>query len=178
MTTLSVVGPATIHAGESLSDAVDCTGSLRIARVIMPPEWDNADLTFQVSPDGTAWHDLYNVTIPAGSGTADAYRTFQAVVFKPRAGSIIVVPAGFGVDVSWLKVRSGTAIVPVVQSADREFSFVVEMPDVAPVPARRARGWAGKRGRVRLAQHAGSTVAAWPAGGRIVITPPGPTGYP
>jgi hypothetical protein len=37
MTTLAVVGPAVIKAGTSLSDAIDCTGSTRIVRVIAAP---------------------------------------------------------------------------------------------------------------------------------------------
>jgi hypothetical protein len=41
------------------------------------------------------------------------------------------MPGGLGAGVTWLKLRSGTALVPVVQSADRAFSFVCEMPDPA-----------------------------------------------
>jgi hypothetical protein len=174
MPTLATIGPATIRAGASLSDAVDCSGSIRIARVIMPDAFDGADLTFRISPDGTAWHDLHNITIPS-TGGANAYRSFEAVVARPPAGSIIVVPLGFATDVSWLKVRSGTALVPVPQSADRMFSFVCEMPDVAPAK-RRAAGWAGRTGAIRLSPRDGRLVAVWRGPGRIAVTPPGPTG--
>jgi hypothetical protein len=178
MTVLSTIGPCTIRGGESLSDAVDCSGSTRIARIITPDQWDNADLTFVVSPDGVAWHDLYNVTIPGNlPGPANAYHTFLAVVAKPHPGSLIVLPPNYGNDVTWLKVRSGTAIVPVPQSADRMFSFIVEMPDTIPAPARRGRGAAGKRGWLRLGRGSdGATVAIWrSSGGSITVTPPGPT---
>jgi hypothetical protein len=42
MPALATIGPCTIRAGESLSDAVDCTGSTRIVRVIMPDQFDGA----------------------------------------------------------------------------------------------------------------------------------------
>jgi hypothetical protein len=172
MTTLATISGCVISAGQSLSNAIDCSGSIRIARVMMPSQWDNADLTFQVSPSGTDWHDLHNITRPG-----DAYRSFEAVVFKPMAGSSITVPAEFGIDVTWLRVRSGTAIVPVIQSADRAFSFVCEFPDRVPAPARRARGAAGKTGYLRLGRDRdGSTVAIWrSSSGGIAVTPPGPT---
>jgi hypothetical protein len=37
-----VVGPVVIHTGESLSTPIDCTGSTRIVRIIMPDEWSVA----------------------------------------------------------------------------------------------------------------------------------------
>jgi hypothetical protein len=134
MTTLSVIGGCTIPAGQSLSNAVDCTGANRIVRINMPPEWDGAVLTFMLSPDGGVFHDLFHVTIPG-----DAFHTYEVIVTPPHAGSVIVMPLDFGNDVAWVKVRSGTSGVPVVQSADRSFSFVCEMPDAAPAPAKHAR---------------------------------------
>jgi hypothetical protein len=140
---------------------------------VTPLEWDNANLTFQLSPDGNVFRDLYNVTIPS-TGGADAYHSFETVVARPHAGSIIVVPLGFGADVSFLKVRSGTALVPVVQSANREFQFVVELPDPIPASAR-GKDWVGRRGVVRLGKaNDGSTVAVWQrAGGKIAVDAPG-----
>jgi hypothetical protein len=56
--TLSIIRGCTVPAGRSLSNAVDCTGSNRIVRINVPGEWDNADLTFQLSPDGNVFRDL------------------------------------------------------------------------------------------------------------------------
>jgi hypothetical protein len=42
MPTLATIGPAVIHAGQSLSDAVNCSGAAGIVRVILPNQWNNA----------------------------------------------------------------------------------------------------------------------------------------
>jgi hypothetical protein len=78
MTTLAVVSGCVIPAGQSLSNAVDCSSSARIIRINMPPEWDGAALTFQLSTDGNVFRDLYNV-VPPG----DAYHCYEATVEPP-----------------------------------------------------------------------------------------------
>jgi hypothetical protein len=175
MTTLAVVGPAVIPAGQSLSNAVDCTGSNRIVRIITPASWTgNASLSFQLSDDGgNTFCDLYRVILPGV-----AYNTFEVVVPRPPAGASITVPIGLGSGVQQLKVRSGTVLVPVIQEADRAFSFVVEVLDPAPVGLRRRIGYAGKTGAVRLAQRGEATVALWRGSGRIAVSAPGPTSHP
>jgi hypothetical protein len=44
---------------------------------------------------------------------------------------MLKLASDLGRDVTWVKVRSGTAGIPVRQDADREFKFVVEFPDAA-----------------------------------------------
>jgi hypothetical protein len=52
----------TLPAGQSVSDAVDCSAYSRVARLIMPDDWTGgAPLTFQLSTDGTSYHNLYHV---------------------------------------------------------------------------------------------------------------------
>jgi hypothetical protein len=168
MTTLTTISGCVIPAGESLSNAVDCTGSIHIVRIIMPDSWTgNASLSFAISPDGVNYHDLHHLTEPG-----DAFHSFEVQVPRPPAGAVIVMPLDYGNDVTFIKVRSGAALTPIVQETDRAFSFVCAFPDTAPVTERRVKGWAGKHGRVRI--HEG--VAVWPAGGRITVIPPGPTG--
>jgi hypothetical protein len=48
-----------------------------------------------------------------------AYNTFEAIVPRPHASSIIVIPIDYGADVTCLRVRSGTALVPVAQSSSK-----------------------------------------------------------
>jgi len=111
MTTYSTVSTV-IAAGQSLSDPVDCAGCTRIA---MPPAWTGgAPLTFQHSEDGTVFRDLYCVD--------------PETLLVP--GSFSTLPAGarLGASVSFLRVRSGVAMLPVAQEADRQFGFVLEMP--------------------------------------------------
>jgi hypothetical protein len=175
---LSIIRGCVIPAGGSLSNAVDCTGSTRIVRINVPSQFDNAELTFQLSPDGNVFRDLYNVTTPS-TGGADAFHCYEAIVRRAYAGSVIAVPLGFGTGVSFLKVRSGTSLVPVVQSQDCEFSFVCELPDPVPAGLRARLGWSGKKGVVRLGpSRDGSTVAIWHGAGTIVTEPLGATGYP
>jgi hypothetical protein len=164
MTSLNVVSGCVIAAGGALSNAVDCTGSNRIVRIITPDSWTgNASLSFMLSDDGgNTFRDLYRVVTPGV-----AYNTFEVVVPRPPVGASITVPIGLGSGVQQLKVRSGTALLPVVQEQDREFSFVVEVPDPAPAGLRRAIGWAGKHGAVRLAQRGEATVALWRGAGAI-----------
>jgi hypothetical protein len=138
---LAVIRGAIIPAGQSLSNAVDCSGSARLARIIFPPGWTAAPLTFQLSPDGAAWSDLHHVSVPGA-----AYNTYEAVVPNPRAGSTVILPTNLGQSLAWVKVRSGTAAAPVAQEADREFMFVVEMPDGAAAGPQGPTGPAGPMG--------------------------------
>jgi hypothetical protein len=124
---LKVVSGAVISAGQSLSNAVDCTGSTQLVSIILPDDWTGgAPLTFQLSPDNGEYHDLYHV-VPPG----DAFRTFEVTVPRPHPGSMLKLSSDLGRDITWVKVRSGTAEIPVVQQADREFKFVVDFPDAA-----------------------------------------------
>ena len=50
---------ATILAGESLSSPIDCSTGTPVM-IYMPHEWTSAHLSFQVSPDGTNYNDLFD----------------------------------------------------------------------------------------------------------------------
>jgi hypothetical protein len=65
----------------------------------------------------------------------DAYRTYEATVQSVAPGSSIRMPTGLGQDIAWVKVRSGTAGVPVPQPADVTFGFDLAMPDTAAATA-------------------------------------------
>jgi hypothetical protein len=97
---------ATILAGQSLSSAVDCTtGAPTI--LFMPTEWTLAHLTFQVSPDGTNFYDLFDTV---------------EVVLNVVAGTSVRLDA----PVSYLKVRSGSREHPVPQQADRSIGITLD----------------------------------------------------
>ena len=49
----------TIASAGTQSSAIN-TGPHRIAGLIMPAGWDAANITFQMTPDGTNWYDVYN----------------------------------------------------------------------------------------------------------------------
>jgi hypothetical protein len=112
-----------LPAGESLSDPIDCTGYDAAIRLIMPDEWTGgAPVTFQLSPDNTTYHNLYHV-IP------DKMITYEVTLPRPVPGSVLTFPPGMGAYPQWVKVRSGTASVPVMQEADRTFTLVLEFAD-------------------------------------------------
>lgn len=114
-----VVINATIPAGEALSSAIDC-GNGTLVWLGMPDDWTEADVTFQVSHDGTTFRDLYN----GRGGEVD-------LVVKPRA--TIVLPPDMMRSVTWINFRSGTAQNPVLQPEERVFAVGVQQGGFAEV---------------------------------------------
>jgi len=108
---LTVLNGPTILAGQSLSDALDCsTGD--IVRITMPTGWDAACVTFQASSDNVGYNDLY-----------DAQGQELRMVAKATVGILLTSAQLLGI--KWLKVRSGTGASPVPQSAQRTFAVTV-----------------------------------------------------
>ncbi len=101
---------ATIANGESLSDALDLKG-YGLTGFQMPTSWTTANLTFQVSVDGTTYQNLYDDLGNEVTVTAAASRFIR------------VDPALF-VGFEKIKVRSGTSGSAVNQAAAR--SIVVQ----------------------------------------------------
>jgi len=101
--------PVAIMAGESLSAPLDCSVG-EVAYVLMPGQWDGANLTFQVSSDGVTYWDLYDA-----SG--------DEVMVGCKPGVAVRVRAGLG-GLGYLKIRSGRSADPVPQSESRNFKIV------------------------------------------------------
>ena len=100
------LNPATIAAGASLSGPVSL-GALTLVGISMPAVWTTAPLTFQVSPDGVTWQELYD-----GAG--------NEVTITAAAGQFIIPladPSYLWRGINMLQVRSGTAGSPVNQVA-------------------------------------------------------------
>lgn len=105
-------GPV-IQAGESLSDSIDCSAG-RISRITMPPEWDAADISFEVSTDGM--EPFFN---PLYWGDGDQY------VIKAGAGRSIIINQQGWIPGFWIKIRSGTYGVNVTQTKQRQFAVAL-----------------------------------------------------
>jgi len=104
---------ATIAAGESLSDAADCEAG-RPVRILMPEAWDGAQLSFQVSIEGTDFYDLYD---------ADG----REVTLVCHGGNrSVVLPGSAAIAVAFVKIRSGSTEYPVKQSAERKFRITMD----------------------------------------------------
>jgi hypothetical protein len=117
--TLQVLNGPFIQAGESLSDAVDCSAG-ELVRLTMPGAWtDAAPLTFQISTDGVFYNDLF---------TLDGHELTLPVVVP---GAAVLVSHDVGRAVAFIKFRSGTRAAPVAQDMLREFAVAINVSDVA-----------------------------------------------
>jgi hypothetical protein len=102
---------ATIAAGQSISSVVECDTGAPVF-VFMPNEWTSAMISFQVSPDGVVFRDLFD-----NSG--------RELVFNIPAGGCVGVPAVWDA-VLFLKVRSGSRDNPVQQESARAITITVD----------------------------------------------------
>lgn len=118
-------GP-TIPAGQSVSEGVDCSGS-RIVRIVMPDGWDSAPLTFQLSPDNGTFYNLHHVVSYTGT-ERPSFTPFEVMISAVMPNAIFVMPVDTGDMISFIRFRSGTASHPIVQSIDRKFQIVLDVP--------------------------------------------------
>jgi len=97
----------TINAGQYLSNAVVIRANCVPAAIVVPSNWVTANMTFQVSEDGgTTFHNLKTET----------NTEVQLTVGTP--GDMILLST----NLHWLrgkavKIRSGTSLAPVIQTA-------------------------------------------------------------
>jgi hypothetical protein len=107
------LNPATIAAGTALSGPC-ALGALTLVGISMPAVWTAAPLTFQVSPDGVTWQELYD-----GAG--------NEVTVTAAAGQFVIPladPSYLWRGVNLVQVRSGTAAAPVNQVAAAVINLV------------------------------------------------------
>ena len=110
----------TIPAGQALSNPLAIPANLGAVRIGMPDAWDAAPLSFQVSYDGVTYLDLFHLVQTSEGG----WFPYEANVALVPPGGILLLPPGVGVNVSGLKLRSGTRTMPIVQGADRQFAII------------------------------------------------------
>lgn len=102
----------TIANGTSLSGALDLSisGGPPVG-IQMPAAWTAANLTFQVSHDGTTYQNFQDA-----AGTE--------IVAVAAASVFIALDPTIWFGVRFLKARSGTAGIPVNQGAERLLQLV------------------------------------------------------
>jgi hypothetical protein len=157
--------PLTIPAGHTMSSGVDCSGSTRILRIVMPPDWNAAPLTFQVSADGGVTYNNLHLTTDAGD-----FSTYPATVPTVTPNSVLTMPPNTGYGISWLRFRSGTFTTQIKQDADRTFQVILDMPDAGT-----GAGSAGPTGPTGPTG-TGSGTGAGGTGPQGDAGPTGPTG--
>jgi hypothetical protein len=130
---MQVLNGPTIQAGESLSDAVDCSGG-SLVRITMPPAWDQAPLTFEFSTDGVFFNDMFDL------------KGFAVTVEHVVEGSGVIIPSDIGRAIAFLKFRSGSRGNPVEQSETRNFAVtIVPFASEPAAPARSAKKKVAKK---------------------------------
>lgn len=102
---------ATIATGASLSDVVTIPDGFRVDALAIPAGWTTANMTFQVSIDGTNFYD--------------AYEYGNELLFYPIAGKATCLGPENSLKISkrYLKVRSGTAATAVAQTTGAAISL-------------------------------------------------------
>ena len=119
------VTTATIAEGAAISDDIDL-GTAHLGCIVLPDDWTAADLTLQVSHDGTVFRPLYD-----SLGTEFA--------MKAAAARAVLVPSGL--PVQHLRICSGTVDAPVVQAANRSLALVVSGGMLPPPPVAASEFW-------------------------------------
>lgn len=102
---------AVIESGGSLSGAVDL-GGRKLVAIVMPDTWTAAKMTFQASPDGVTYFNVYDGSTEREVDVAASY--YSALNIADWVG------------LRWLKFRSGTAASAVNQTAERTITLVVQ----------------------------------------------------
>ena len=69
------------------------------------------------------FHDLYHIQIVTG-----AFVPYEVVVPTVEPGSIVVMPPDTGNMISFIRFRLGTKSQPIVQTSDRKFQIVLDVP--------------------------------------------------
>lgn len=104
----------TIASGASLSSAIGL-GAKSFVGIAMPATWTAASITFQVSYDGSTFLNLFDA-----NGTEIMIASASAA-----ASQAAMVDRNLLRGAALIKVRSGTAAVPVNQGADRVLGVLV-----------------------------------------------------
>jgi hypothetical protein len=139
-----ISGPK-IVAGQSLSDVLDCSAAPPV-RISMPAAWTPAHLTFQLSSDGIVFENLLDA-----SG--------KEIRVNVVPGSVVRLGSQFVTAAVFLKFRSGSAGVPIVQAADRIFGCAMDNQSLgSPGPAgpQGPAGPAGPAGPSAVSANAGN----------------------
>src|SRR5262245_5334601 len=110
----------TIPAGQSLSNGVNCSKG-NVVLVEYPDAWNDANVSFQISSDGNIWRDYHYIN--PGQTMPMALRE---VILPVQPNIATIVEFDWANNLLWLKIRSGSAGRPIVQSADRTFTFTID----------------------------------------------------
>lgn len=107
---------ATIGVGTAVTDEIDLR-SWRVLAIQMPADWDTAAITFSSRP---STDDVVQSVVDSGGSEASISVAADQYLIPVDADRIALE------GLALTTIRSGTAGVPVNQTADRELVLVVE----------------------------------------------------
>ena len=102
---------ATISAGQALSSVIDCSAGAPVF-LHMPADWTSARLSFQVSPDGANFNDLFDSNA-------------REITFNIAAGTSLLLDKMWE-PVTYLRIRSGGRDAPMPQQAVRTVTITLD----------------------------------------------------
>lgn len=102
----------TISSGTSLSNAIDIS-EYSVVGILMPSAWTAANLSFQGSIDGATYGNLIE-------------KDGVELVITAAASYLIPLTASAFQPCRFLKIRSGTSVVPVNQAVTRTIVLILE----------------------------------------------------
>lgn len=105
---------AIIPLGGSATPSIDL-GMATLAGFVMPASWDAAGITIEVSYDGTRW---------STPGLFDSANAAAGVYSSVVANGFYAVDLQAFMPWSFVRFRSGTSAVPVLQTAARSITYI------------------------------------------------------
>jgi hypothetical protein len=106
------IATATISAGTSISSNVNLSAGA-VVMIIMPAQWNPANIGFLVSVDNTNFYDL-----------VDARGAEILLPVVPSAA--IMIDPSFTQAALQIQIRSGQGRLPVIQDADCVFTLAIQ----------------------------------------------------
>jgi hypothetical protein len=103
---------ATIAAGESLSTPINLTNGTPVA-LFIPSTWKSARMTFLMSADGQVYGDVF-----------DKFANEISINVEP--GTVVQIDPTNNRGAVYMKVRSGSRSLPVIQSVQQELMVFLE----------------------------------------------------
>jgi hypothetical protein len=108
----------TVSAGQSQSTATNYLGYVPVA-LWMPAAWTVAPISFRVGVQPGSTNDADILPLYDETG--------EYVIASAQAGVLISLNHCLFLGMSWLAVRSGTAVAPVAQTSKRELKIVLRI---------------------------------------------------
>lgn len=104
--------PVSIESGTSMTGTVNL-GGLRLFGIIVPPEWTEANISFQMSPDtGDNWFEICDTN-------------GEPVVTLAAAESYFAVDPRCFASIQYLRLRSGEKGAEISQAGDRTLQLIL-----------------------------------------------------